>query len=254
VPAPHSDDLQLTACPSRQCSSRRRSGVVTRDSSSASNVSTISNRLQAQPADSTAQQQQQNDQEIKGLKQLVAQQQSLIQALQADVHELRGMLVQPAGSSNSSSNSSSSSEQGPSSWHQQTTVPIIAPPPPASAQQQQQQPQPQSQPSQPSQQAKQPQQHSEHSGGYQPMSIETFQSLPDKIILVRHAESLGNVDATTYSNTPDYEVRGTEGTGGKEQGGRSLQQQEVVAHSCTTPVRCFVYVCAWTETACLLPP
>jgi hypothetical protein len=39
------------------------------------------------------------------------------------------------------------------------------------------------------------------------MSLETFQSLPDKLILVRHAESLGNVDATTYSDTPDYEVR-----------------------------------------------
>jgi hypothetical protein len=38
------------------------------------------------------------------------------------------------------------------------------------------------------------------------MSLETFQSLPDKLILVRHAESLGNVDATTYSDTPDYEV------------------------------------------------
>jgi hypothetical protein len=55
-------------------------------------------------------------------------------------------------------------------------------------------------------QQQQQQQLLEHLPAYQPMSLETFQSLPDKIILVRHAESQGNVDATTYSNTPDYEV------------------------------------------------
>lgn len=226
MPVPQIDRLQFTSGPpgpSRQCSSKSR--VIARDSSSTSNVSTISTRLQAQSTDSTAQQQQ-HDQEIKGLKQLVAQQQTLIQALQADVHELRSMLVQPAASHNSHNSSSSSSEQGPSSWHQRgqqtTVVPIIAPPPPPTAQQ----PQPQSQQQQAHQSQPQPQQL-EHSGGvYQPMSVETFQSLPDKIILVRHAESLGNVDATTYSNTPDYEVRGTAGN-------RAVRAQPMAGRCCT---------------------
>eukprot|EP00775_Hariotina_reticulata_P012535 gene12535-12668_t len=38
------------------------------------------------------------------------------------------------------------------------------------------------------------------------MTIQDFRALPDKLILVRHAESVGNVDANTYCNTPDYEV------------------------------------------------
>jgi hypothetical protein len=46
-----------------------------------------------------------------------------------------------------------------------------------------------------------------YGGSYKAMTLEDFQSLPDKIILVRHAESQGNVDARIYSTTPDYEVR-----------------------------------------------
>lgn len=43
-------------------------------------------------------------------------------------------------------------------------------------------------------------------GSYKTMTLEDFRALPDKIIMVRHAESQGNVDARTYSSTPDYEV------------------------------------------------
>lgn len=43
-------------------------------------------------------------------------------------------------------------------------------------------------------------------GTYKGMGIEDFRSLPDKIIMMRHAESQGNVDAKTYCTTPDYEV------------------------------------------------
>jgi hypothetical protein len=32
------------------------------------------------------------------------------------------------------------------------------------------------------------------------------QRLPDRLVLVRHAESAGNLDATRYSETPDYEI------------------------------------------------
>lgn len=46
-----------------------------------------------------------------------------------------------------------------------------------------------------------------YEGSYKGMDIEDFRALPDKIIMVRHAESQGNVDARTYSTTPDYEVR-----------------------------------------------
>jgi hypothetical protein len=45
-----------------------------------------------------------------------------------------------------------------------------------------------------------------YGGSYKAMTLEDFRSLPDKIILVRHAESQGNVDARIYSTTPDYEV------------------------------------------------
>eukprot|EP00878_Enallax_costatus_P033623 GHUV01037158.1.p1 GENE.GHUV01037158.1~~GHUV01037158.1.p1 ORF type:complete len:426 (+),score=116.31 GHUV01037158.1:331-1608(+) len=45
-----------------------------------------------------------------------------------------------------------------------------------------------------------------YEGTYKGMGIEDFRHLPDKIIMVRHAESQGNVDARTYSTTPDYEV------------------------------------------------
>jgi phosphohistidine phosphatase SixA len=38
------------------------------------------------------------------------------------------------------------------------------------------------------------------------MTIEDFRALPNKIFLVRHAESQGNVDPKTYSEVPDYEV------------------------------------------------
>jgi hypothetical protein len=45
-----------------------------------------------------------------------------------------------------------------------------------------------------------------YGGSYKAMTLEDFRALPDKIILVRHAESQGNVDARIYSTTPDYEV------------------------------------------------
>lgn len=32
------------------------------------------------------------------------------------------------------------------------------------------------------------------------------QRLPDRLILVRHAESVGNLDVTRYAETPDYEI------------------------------------------------
>jgi hypothetical protein len=148
---------------------------------------------------------QEHQQELKGLKQLVLQQQALITALQRDMQELKTTLGQQqqqqqqspqlhqADSSSSTSSSPAVSEATPSSWQQPQQRPIIVPiplsPPPPQEQQQQQQ-----------------QGTGVLHGSYQPMSVEVFQSLPDKIILVRHAESLGNVDATTYSSTPDYEV------------------------------------------------
>jgi hypothetical protein len=156
---------------------------------------------------------QQEQQEIKGLKQLVLQQQELLTALQRDMQELRGALIQQQqqSSSRSSSSSSLSMDAQPGLSQQQirqaeqqhgpSVVPILASPSPRFMQQQQQQQQ-QLLPSLP------PSQPEHHPAVYQPMSVETFQSLPDKLILVRHAESLGNVDATTYSDTPDYEVRG----------------------------------------------
>jgi bisphosphoglycerate-dependent phosphoglycerate mutase len=38
------------------------------------------------------------------------------------------------------------------------------------------------------------------------MTLEDFRALPNHIVLVRHAQSMGNLDATTYSQIPDYEV------------------------------------------------
>jgi hypothetical protein len=46
----------------------------------------------------------------------------------------------------------------------------------------------------------------QYGGSYKAMTIQDFRALPDKLILVRHAESVGNVDANTYCSTPDYEV------------------------------------------------
>ena len=182
---------------------------------------------------------QEHQQEVKGLKQLVLQQQALITALQQDMQELKTTLgqqqqqqlqqlpqLQQADSSSSSSSSPGASEATPSSWQQQqqqqrpitVRIPTSPPPPPPLPQQQEQQ------------QQQQQQGTGVLHGSYQAMSVEVFQSLPDKIILVRHAESLGNVDATTYSSTPDYEVRpnlwwgggGGEG-GGVERGMRAVE-------------------------------
>jgi Histidine phosphatase superfamily (branch 1) len=85
----------------------------------------------------------------------------------------------------------------------------------------QQQPQ-QQQPSSPQQQQQQQQQVPDHqkapqrqqatarpqryAGSYHSMTVEDFRALPDKLVLVRHAESQGNLDAATYCHTPDYEV------------------------------------------------
>jgi hypothetical protein len=38
------------------------------------------------------------------------------------------------------------------------------------------------------------------------MTLDEFRALPNHIVLVRHAQSMGNLDATTYSQIPDYEV------------------------------------------------
>lgn len=50
-----------------------------------------------------------------------------------------------------------------------------------------------------------PQSSASH-GSYKFMAIEDFRALPDKIFLVRHAQSVGNLDHATYSSIPDYEV------------------------------------------------
>ena len=42
--------------------------------------------------------------------------------------------------------------------------------------------------------------------GYPAFTVEDFRRLPDRLILVRHAESLGNLDARRYAETPDYDV------------------------------------------------
>jgi hypothetical protein len=39
-----------------------------------------------------------------------------------------------------------------------------------------------------------------------PITPPTQQRLPDRLILVRHAESVGNLDATRYAEVPDYEI------------------------------------------------
>lgn len=41
---------------------------------------------------------------------------------------------------------------------------------------------------------------------YPSFTIEDFRRLPDRLVLVRHAESAGNLDATRYAETPDYEI------------------------------------------------
>ena len=38
------------------------------------------------------------------------------------------------------------------------------------------------------------------------LTLADFRMLPQRIILVRHAESAGNCDSGTYACTPDYEV------------------------------------------------
>lgn len=39
-----------------------------------------------------------------------------------------------------------------------------------------------------------------------PLPLAPPQRLPDRLVLVRHAESAGNLDATRYAETPDYEI------------------------------------------------
>ncbi|KAI8471238.1 MAG: histidine phosphatase superfamily [Monoraphidium minutum] len=41
---------------------------------------------------------------------------------------------------------------------------------------------------------------------YPSFTLEDFRRLPDRLVLVRHAESAGNLDATRYAETPDYEI------------------------------------------------
>jgi hypothetical protein len=183
--------------------------IVAHDSSSAAgNTTSVSTVSGAAPAAAPEQQQKQQQQagadglseqyvqEVKGLQQLVSQQQALIGSLQRDVHALKGALLGQPDNTNSS-DSSDSSVISSSSSSDSMTVPVLP--------QQLRQPVQQQPPS--GQLAGPPPAVKSGQGGYQPMALEVFQSLPDKIILVRHAESLGNVDATTYSSTPDYEVR-----------------------------------------------
>jgi hypothetical protein len=130
-------------------------------------------------------------QQISGLAELVRQQQAAITELHQEVLQLQAL----AGTLQESASPASSAAAGPAAATNGSsaasgpanTANIIL-----NLQHQQQ--------------YQQQLQQLAYGGSYKAMTLEDFRSLPDKIILVRHAESQGNVDARIYSTTPDYEV------------------------------------------------
>jgi hypothetical protein len=85
-----------------------------------------------------------------------------------------------------------------------------------------------------------------YGGSYKAMTLEDFRSLPDKIILVRHAESQGNVDARIYSTTPDYEVRSLtfDQADGQQQRAHTLVVVQSGTCACKQQSQCRVALCS----------
>lgn len=135
-------------------------------------------------------------QQISGLAELVRQQQAAINELHQEVLQLRSLAGALQESAAGPLQESSSSQAAPAAAATNGSSAASSPARTASRilnlQHQQQ--------------YQQQLQKLAYGGSYKAMTLEDFRALPDKIILVRHAESQGNVDARIYSTTPDYEV------------------------------------------------
>eukprot|EP00883_Tetradesmus_obliquus_P014502 jgi/Sobl393_1/7569/SZX72697.1 len=136
-------------------------------------------------------------QQISGLAELVRQQQAAINELHQEVLQLRSLAGALQESAAGPLQESSSSQAAPAAAAATNGSSAASSPARTASRILNLQHQ---------QQYQQQLQQLAYGGSYKAMTLEDFRALPDKIILVRHAESQGNVDARIYSTTPDYEV------------------------------------------------